>query len=291
MQVHHKNFGAKTSVRCGFLEGIYTFPEHLHQFPEIVYVKYGEMEVTVDGISATMKSGDIAIIPPFSAHSFYTPEYVKRWVCVFSNDFLKNLFPGGEDIGRRTPFVFSASEGLLRYIEDKTYDSGEYFFDMSDSDILMFRALIFAIYEEYLRQSEPCKARPQNKALSAILLYISEHYREGLTLSKIGAAVGYAPKYVSLCLGEVEEMNLHFLINSFRADEAKAMLLTTEATMADIAEQCGYASERSFLRAFKQVTGATPGEYRKKRRTPKSNDNEKMYYPELYKRKKHGTKI
>ncbi len=286
MQVHHKNFGAKTSVRCGFLEGIYTFPEHIHQFPEIVYVKEGELVVTVDGVSATMRGGDIAIIPPFSSHGFYTPEYVKRWVCVFSNDFIKNLAPDGVLSERRAPFTFSASEGLLHYIEDKTYDSKELFFELSEEHILRFRALILAIYEEYLRRTEPCTVKPHNKALSAILLYISEHYSEKISLRKIGHDLGYSPKYVSLCLAEVEEMNLFFLINAFRADEAKNLLISTDATMADIAERCGYASERSFLRAFKQVTGTTPGEYRRKRRTPTAQDNEEMFYPQLYERRR-----
>ncbi len=286
MQIHHKNFGAKTSVRCGFLDGIYTFPEHIHQFPEIVYVKDGELEVTVDGVSETMRRGDIAIIPPFSSHSFYTPEYVNRWVCVFSNDFIKNFISDEQLNNRRERFVFSASEGLLHYISDKTYDSEELFFKMSEEHILLFKATIFAIYEEYLRKTERTVARKHNKALSAILLYISEHCKERISLRTLGAALGYSPKYVSLCLGEVEEMNLFFLVNSFRADEAKNLLINTDAKMVDIALECGYASERSFLRAFKQVTGVTPGEYRKNRRTLLSNENERMFYPELYESRK-----
>ena len=49
MQVHFKNFGAKTAVRCGFVEGKYNYSSHIHQFPEIVFCKDGEMTLTVDG--------------------------------------------------------------------------------------------------------------------------------------------------------------------------------------------------------------------------------------------------
>ena len=55
----------------------------------------------------------------------------------------------------------------------------------------------------------------------------------------------------------------------------------------DIALECGYENERSFYRAFLRVTGMTPGEYRKSKRTYSTQENEKEYYTVLYE-KKHG---
>lgn len=285
MQVHYKNFGAKTSVRCGFLEGNYTFPEHIHQYPEIVFVEAGELEITVDGVTEKMKSGDLAIVAPFRTHSFRTENYVKRWICVFSDDFLKNVLSEDQYYGSGDSCVFHASEELLTYIKDKLYDSGENFFEMSGAQILSFKATLLAIYEEYIRNTTNITKKRNNKAISSILLYISEHCTENLSLSSIGAALGYSRKYVSLCLTDIDGMNLFWLINSFRADIAKSLLVTTKKTMLDISIECGYSSERSFLRAFKQVTDTTPGEYRKRKRTPTSNENEEAHYPAIYERK------
>lgn len=282
MQVHYKNFGAKTSLRCGFLEGDYTFPEHIHQYPEIVFVEDGELEITVDGEAEKMRCGDFAIVPPFKTHSFRTEKYVRRWICVFSDDFMKSILSEEQYYGSGKQCVFHASDELLAYVSDKLYDSGELFFEMSEEQILTFKAMLFAIYEEYIRKSGTTDKKRSNKALSSILLYISEHCTENLSLSTIGAALGYSRKYVSLCLTDIEGMNLFWLINSFRADIAKSLLATTKKTMLDIAIECGYTSERSFLRAFKQVTDTTPGEYRKRKRTPTANENEIAHYPRIY---------
>ena len=286
MQVHYKNFGSKTALRCGFLKGIYDYPAHIHQFPEIIYVKEGSLEITVDAKTETVSAGEIAVISPFRIHGFHTPEYVNRWVCVFSGDFILNFIKTEEFYGVADSCVFKASEELLSYIEPHLLDSEELFFSLSDTTIRTFKALIFAIYEEYLRKAKNIGARKYRQALSSILLYVSEHFTEDVTLSSIGQVLGYSPKYVSMCLSEVEEMNLPYLINSFRADYAKNLLSNTKSKMIDIALECGYANERSFYRAFLRATGMTPGEYRKSKRTLTTQDNESDYYPILYENKK-----
>ena len=282
MQVHHKNFGSKTSLRCGFLEGKYDYPEHIHQFPEVVYVKDGEMELIVDGKTERMKSGDIAVIAPFRAHEYQTPEYVNRWIGVFSNDFIQNFLSNEEFFSARESCVFSASEGLIGYFNDKLIDSNEYFFDLTDENIRTFRAVIFAIYEEYIRSVPKATTKVRPKALVSILSYIGENYTEDITLASIGEALGYSPKYISLCLGDVDEVNLSYLINSFRCEHAKNLLATTKNRMIDIAIESGFTTERSFYRAFLKLTGMTPGAYRKSRRTNQSQENEPLAYPLLY---------
>ena len=286
MQVHHKNFGSKTSIRCGFINGLYNYPEHIHQFPEIVYVKDGSMQITVDDKTETMAKGDIAVIAPFRNHSFSTERHVNRWLCVFSNDFVANFLSEEEFFSVRENSVFHASDELIAYMEGHLLDSGELFFNLTEETIREFRAVIFAVYEEYLRKVRCKKKRIQNKALTSILFYISEHYREELSLAAIGSALGYSPKYVSLCLSDIDELNLTDLVNSFRIDHAKNLLCNTENRMVDIALECGFSTERSFYRAFQKMTGITPGAYRKSKRTLDTQKNEIKPYPELYDDKK-----
>jgi len=290
MQVHHKNFGSKTAIRCGFRLGKYDFPEHIHQFPEIVYVLDGEMELTVDGKTTLMKAGDIALISPFQVHSFYTPESVYRWVCVFSCDFVANFITHEELYGSGESCVFHASAGLLSFIKSHLLESDENFIELNPDIIRTFRAVLFAIYEEYFRKVPRLGKRKYNQALSSILLYISEHYTENISLASIGSALSYSPKYVSLCLAEIDGMNLMYLVNSFRADHAKNLLAGTSYRMIDIAEECGYSNERSFYRSFHDVTGMTPGEYRKHKRTLATQETERDFYCVLYNEKRANQK-
>ncbi|MBE6536784.1 MAG: AraC family transcriptional regulator [Ruminococcaceae bacterium] len=285
MQVHFKNFGSKTAMRCGFQSGQYNYPAHIHQFPEIVYVSEGSLEVTIDGKRELMLPGDFAIIPPFRIHSFFTPETVTRWVCVFSPDFISSFISRDELFGNGESCIVHASEGLKSFANEYMIETNELFFELTEEIIRTYKSLIFAVYSEYLNKVPRTEKRKYHQALSSILSYVSEHYTEDISLHSIGAALNYSPKYVSLCLSEVDEMNLNQLINSFRADHAKTLLSTTKKKMIDVALECGYANERSFYRAFLRVTNMTPGEYRRSKRTLSTQENEKDYYPVLYEEK------
>lgn len=274
MKVHSDNFGARTALRCGFLEGRYILPDHIHQFPEIVICLEGSMVLTVDGISKTMNEGDIAVIAPFRPHSFYTPKHVKRWLAVFSEDLIAGTITRDELYGIGDEFVFHASTELMRYILPKLLDSQENFLDVGPVEKRTFKAVCFSVYEEYMRKIPLSTASKPNQTLPSILLYINEHYREDITLAQIGAALGYSPKYISLCLSRIEKFNFFNLVNSFRSEYAKTLLLNTDLKMIDIAYECGYNNEKSFYRAFKQVVGITPGEYKKNKRTVPPTQNQ-----------------
>ena len=120
------------------------------------------------------------------------------------------------------------------------------------------------IFAEYFN-TVPAKATSAKKnALSSILLYLSVHFTEDLTLESVGLALGYSPKYVSNCISSLGRFNFRRLINSLRVEMAKSLLVNhPELTVIDVAMRCGYSTERSFHRAFLEIVGVTPSTYRK----------------------------
>ena len=55
---------------------------------------------------------------------------------------------------------------------------------------------------------------------------------------------------------------MQYLMN-WRMQEAQQLLKDKQLSITEIAERCGYESEAAFRKAFKKVTGETPGEARK----------------------------
>ena len=49
-----------------------------------------------------------------------------------------------------------------------------------------------------------------------------------------------------------------------RVERAKELLVSTNLSIKEIAVKCGYSSEYSFMRQFKEQVGQTPTEYRNK---------------------------
>ena len=267
MKIARGNFGSRIVFRCGFNKNItrYEYPMHIHQFAEIAYCKEGSLELTVDGKTEVMTAGDMAIIPPYCVHSYHTPEYVIRWIGVFSDNFIPPFVTLDEFLSTPKNHVFRADDKLIEFLTGKFPQNKEKEVRASNEELRTMHLVISAIYEDYLRKAE-LEATPKKNALSNILLYIRQHFKEDITLRSIGAALGYSPKYVSNCISEIKGYTLPLLVNSLRIDYAKALLIKTDAKIIDIGSECGYKSEKSFYNAFRSITNTTPRDYRIQKR-------------------------
>lgn len=61
---------------------------------------------------------------------------------------------------------------------------------------------------------------------------------------------------------QAEGQTLQALKDSVRLDRATTLLLRSDRALKRIAQACGFASDKSFLRAFKTWTGHSPAQYR-----------------------------
>jgi len=269
MIIQHANFGSFSAIRYGHHTGIYNYGSHIHQFCELIWVIEGEIEMTVEGKVELVKAGQFTVISPFQLHSFYTPEYCHIWICVFSNDFILDLVPFEELCRERQSASFTPSEELINYIRKSGFEElvkkyrGE-----GDPRPMVYRlkSIFHLIISEYFSAVPPLTEGGKSVTLQRILIYIFEHYRENITQSSVGKALGYSPKYISNCFAALSGTNFRAMLNSLRIEQAKNLLIGTERSMLDIALECGFSGDRSFYRTFVDTVGITPGEYRKTRR-------------------------
>ena len=95
------------------------------------------------------------------------------------------------------------------------------------------------------------------------LRYMHENYAEPVSIAKLAALENYnASYYTDWFKRKVGCMPSEYL-QMVRIDKAKEILATTRYRVLDVAMQVGYINSSSFARAFKSVTGLTPGQYRK----------------------------
>lgn len=269
--VHVSNFGFETALRCSTKKGQYFIEPHLHQFPEIVYVKKGKLSITVDGTEEIAYENDMAFINAFRTHTLSSTPDSEIWICVFSNDFISDFKTEGDVyyIGERS--VFTPSDMVREFFVSRFIDSAERFLDYNAAVFRSMRAGIYAVYEEYTRLV-PSSALPKNtekrSVISRTLKYIHKNFRSQISLVSLARDLGYNPEYISHALSAIEGMNFRFLVNSFRVEHSKSLLISSKRTIPDIAEECGFSSERSFHRVFKSIIGKTPGEYRNEWKRP-----------------------
>jgi len=87
-----------------------------------------------------------------------------------------------------------------------------------------------------------------------------------ICINDLADKIGFLPKHVSQVINEDYKQNFFDLINSFRIEEAKALLTKHSSDSKNILEilyYTGFNSKTSFNLAFKKYTGHTPTSYRR----------------------------
>lgn len=93
--------------------------------------------------------------------------------------------------------------------------------------------------------------------------WLSEHYREEISLDDIADYVGLTPAYCSAMIKETTGTSFSKSLIGMRIGKAKELLLNTKKKIYEIAMETGYSDVKYFNRVFKKETGITPVHYRK----------------------------
>lgn len=267
MHIVKREFGFERTLRSRSIPHPYKIIEHLHQHVELIIVTGGNIFLTVNGKGYTLNEGDVAVIMPFSPHSIRTEnENSLFWLSVFSSSVLPGAREDRELTSPRATPCFKAPDHLISYVKGEVniYDTG--YTHIVDSIPRGISSALYAIITEYIRCVPKGHATENDTALSRLILYITENYKEDITRESAGKALGYNPRYLSQVLSSFEGISFRTLLNSCRADLARGLLLATDMRIIDIAYECGYKEERTFRRAFRTAVGMSPAEYRERHR-------------------------
>ncbi len=135
--------------------------------------------------------------------------------------------------------------------------------DIDQTAAAMFKSMLMGIdlCENYLHH-EQVESRNALLAIQAAE-YLSEHNKTFISINDVAG-------YFHICHNDFTRFFTEFwhcTPQQFqilqRMQQAKNLLEHTDNTLAEIAEQLGYADHYFFSRQFKQQTGMTPGNYRK----------------------------
>lgn len=227
---------------------------HLHRSYELVYLKAGELEVTVDGRLFRMRPGDLVLVLPYEIHSYRDLGGSACDVAVFSPDYIQEFYSQTRGKFLEHP-VFSIEQYRLERLRPVLFWA---------SDSLFFtKAALYEMTGCVLEQTRLLSRKEEDRdLLHEILLYIRQHYKEELTLQQMADHLGYSRLYLSRYINRYLKQSFPDLIHEHRISQAIYLLESTKMPVSAIAYDCGYGSLRSFNRCFRRITGKTPREYR-----------------------------
>jgi len=125
--------------------------------------------------------------------------------------------------------------------------------------------LIYAIRHDSEKLQHRAAVKNSNyEAIEKVLKYVEQHLTADLSLETLAEYAGFSPIHFHNCFKAATGKTLRDYVEEQRIKQAVNLLATTDATLAEIAYECGFSSQSYFSYAFKRRMHLTPREYTRK---------------------------
>ena len=254
MWVHNKVVSGDKRFHYELHREIYNIATHIHHFAEICVMLDGEMDITVSGITETVKSGQCVLLLPFQEHCYNSSVESVFAIYAFSPSIISEFMKKNAGaIGERA--VFDASVITLEILKKKLIDD-------RDFTVYNIKGCLYLLLDDYTKQVKMVSGYTDSTMLDKLVSYLSKNYSKPCPLAETAKAIGYTPKYLSSCLRSSIGINYCTLLNGIRVEHSKYALAETDTSVLGVALESGFGEVRSFQRNFKKMVGCTPLEYR-----------------------------
>ena len=126
----------------------------------------------------------------------------------------------------------------------------------------LFSALLIRIARQRAEAGR-FSADAGERYVAGAIRFIREAYDRDLHVADIAAAVSVHPSYLQRLFRKSQGVPIVTYLTRVRVEQAKMLLLSTDLPVADLCMYVGLNSRQHFSAVFRQVTGMSPGEYRR----------------------------
>lgn len=254
----------------------FQIPVHWHNEFEIIYVKRGDLEISIDEQIYHATPGSIYFVNPKELHlmgakdsdvAYYTLLFPLEFISFQSDDLLE------------VSLLRPLRNGALQFSHEicdcsKRRQAAEILDQIITlhpcnhiSSQIKVRCLLLELLLDLLQYEGFFHSVTHGSPTTfqrEILFFIHEHYTEPLSLSVLAEHFHLSEKYISRYF--IEHFHLSFVqyLNHQRLVLSKKLLETTELPITEVALRSGFNNVSYFIRTFKKLYGLSPLRYRRK---------------------------
>ena len=259
----------------------FTFPWHVHNEFEIIYVKESYGERFVADSMEMFYPNDVTLVghsvPHYmkSAEEYETGQSSKRvkgTIIQFEEDFMSYAINNYVDLSHIKKLLDESARGIHFPYPDNL-EIIQCIEKLPESTAIM--RIINLLHLLDLMANSPKKhflgsvrfcspsSFKMDDRIEKIMTYLSDHFRENLDLNEVSALI--AMNTSSFCRYFKEKTGKTFTeyMLAFRIGYACKLLIENKMDIIQVCIECGFNSIAHFNRMFKRSTGLTPTQYRK----------------------------
>lgn len=248
---------------------------HRHDFFEVLYLKKGSGFHVIDGNNYEIKPPCVFFMSRGQAHKLELSQDIEGYIFIFTADFyLLNRtdqnrlieFPFFYTIHQDNPPLRLENETDIRFLEDLFRMGIAEITQQADYSAEMLRSLLDLILTT-------CAARyrvsenSMNKGKGQILVkrffhFLEENHLKNLSLNDYAEMIGVTPNHLTQTVKMLTGKTSSQIIKAKQLLEIKRLLVHTNLTVSEIANQLSFEDQSYFSKFFKRETGVTPVQFR-----------------------------
>lgn len=178
----------------------------------------------------------------------------------------------GEDALRqsKTSLIVFASLVCRAAIEgglspDEAYSLSDNYIQTIESakNMSELNAIPNGMYDDFIRRVHRVRERKKlSKQIQRCTDYINANLDKKINASDLASLVGYTEYYLTNKFKKETGLSVNDYIKVHKIDRAKTLLISSDLSINEIANNLGFSSRNYFSRIFLEVTGKTPLQYR-----------------------------
>lgn len=238
-------------------------PEGLPNYVILIVRTVGDF--TINEHNYTVNPGTAIILSPTTSYFYGNPngDYMDDWIHfdVDSNSIF-NLHKDMTNIPIPIENIEMFTFLIRQILWEKSYGSPD--FSMQNIDAL-FTVLVNHLITTYENKNNQNPTHHLQEQFKLLRLEMQATFAKNPSIEEYARKMGISSPYFQHLYTDFFGISFRKDLIRMRIDHAKYIIRTTDLTLEQIAEVCGYKSEVHFYRQFRQITGRTPGRYRRDR--------------------------
>ncbi|MEK6795921.1 MAG: AraC family transcriptional regulator [Spirochaetota bacterium] len=223
---------------------------HEHNFSEIVYIEGSAGHVCFGERRKRLKDGDIMVHPAHTVHAAGNIRAARHYCLGVKGWETEGL---GEGVFKSTPELRERMQSIRHELERK---------DVFYKALIEAKALEITLLVR--RLSGGSDTRAPSVAVEHARDIIDQRFDRKLSITHLADELMATTDVLRLAFKKRYGVTpMRYLVEK-RINAAKEMLAGSSKKIGSIAVECGFESEYYFSRLFRQVTGASPRDYRAK---------------------------
>ncbi|MDO5549505.1 MAG: AraC family transcriptional regulator [Eubacteriales bacterium] len=231
------------------------------------YILDGKGTYQVDGRTYHLHKGEGFLMQP-NVMSSYEADSVRPWTYIwigFEGTKAKAILEQMGFSNHNLTYVSSVGSHLEKIVTEMLYDESNGLEQELFLQSQLFRFLSH-LSRECSTDSVAFQRNNQHYYVRAAEEFIREHYAEEIKVQDIADHVQISRSYLTNLFQAILKTSPGDYLTHFRLTRAHEQLQITDDPIGTIANACGYRDPLVFSKAFKQMTGLTPTQFRKKAR-------------------------